>query len=70
MVESHAKCVTLGRSIHGATVVGRDSAFIQPVDPRILYQYYHILDGNPASLGFSIMHRVHAICTQSIIAMT
>ena len=26
---------------------------------------YRILDGYPASLGFPIMHRVHAICTQS-----
>ena len=23
------------------------------------------LDGYPASLGFPVMHRVHAICTQS-----
>ena len=26
---------------------------------------YIILDGYSASLGFPIMHRVHAICTQS-----
>ena len=26
---------------------------------------YNVLDGYPASLGFPIMHRVHAICTQS-----
>ena len=32
-----AKCVRLGRSVDGATVVGRDPAFIQPVDPRVLY---------------------------------
>ena len=25
------------------------------------------VDGYPASLGFPIMHQVHAICTQSII---
>ena len=37
MRESHAKCVRLGRSVGGATVVGRDPAFIQPVDPRVLY---------------------------------
>ena len=27
--------------------------------------FYIILDGYPASLGFPVMHRVHAICTQS-----
>ena len=37
MRESHAKCVRLGRSVDGATVVGRDPAFIQPVDPQGLY---------------------------------
>ena len=42
MLESHAKCVSLGRSVDGATVVGRDPvgrdpAFIQPVGPRVLY---------------------------------
>ena len=26
-----------GDTVDGATVVGRDSAFIQPVDPRVLY---------------------------------
>ena len=26
---------------------------------------YKLLDGYPASFGFHIMHRVHAICTQS-----
>ena len=31
---------------------------------------YILLDGYPASLGFPSMHRVHAICTQSIIAIT
>ena len=31
---------------------------------------YIQLDGYPASLGFPIMHQVHAICTQSIIAIT
>ena len=28
--------------------------------------FYNKLDGYPASLGFPIMHQVHAICTQSI----
>ena len=37
MRESHAKCVRLGRTVDGATVVGRDPAFIQPVDPQDLY---------------------------------
>ena len=40
MRESHAKCVRLGRSVYGATVVGRESrdpAFIQPVDSQDLY---------------------------------
>ena len=26
-----------GDTVDGATVVGRDPAFIQPVDPRVLY---------------------------------
>ena len=33
---------------------------------RIRYHKYMVLDGYPASLGFPIMHQVHAICTQSI----
>ncbi len=32
--------------------------------------FYNVLDGYPASLGFPIMHKAHAICTQSIIAIT
>ena len=31
MRESPAKCVRLGRSVVGVTVVGRDPAFIQPL---------------------------------------
>ena len=31
---------------------------------------YSLLDDYPASLGFPVMHRVHAICTQAIIAIT
>ena len=31
---------------------------------------YIFLDGYPALLGFPILHRVHAICIQSIIAIT
>ena len=31
---------------------------------------YVLLDGYPASLGFPIMHRVHAICTHAIIVIT
>ena len=30
-----------------------------------IYAHIHTLDGYPASLGFAVMHRVHAICTQS-----
>ena len=37
MLESRAKCVRLGRSVDGATFVGRDPAFIQPVDIRVLH---------------------------------
>ena len=35
-----------------------------------LLLFYMILDGYPASPGFPVMHRVHAICTQAIIAIT
>ena len=37
---------------------------------EVVYIYIYILDGFPDSLGFPIMHRVNAICTQSIIAIT
>ena len=43
----------------------RNSETIQDEEIPISMTSYNTLDGYPASLGFPVMHRVHAICTQS-----
>ena len=47
-----------------------NSETIQDDEVTIYRTSYKRLDGYPSSLGFPIMHRVHAICIQSIIAIT
>ena len=49
---------------------GKEEEDTPKKEKKIQVILYITLDGYPASLGFPIMHRVHAICTQAIIAIT